>query len=56
MFACPAKWAFTYYKVKNKDGKFVNSVSNQEEYELKEGETFEKVTYGGCPAFQSKLL
>ena len=56
MFACPAKWAFTYYKVKNKDGKFVNSVLNKDEYQLKDGEKFEEVKYDGCPAFQNKLL
>lgn len=56
MFACPAKWAFTYYKVKNKEGTLISSVMKKEDYELKDGEIFEETSYSGCPAFQNKFI
>lgn len=56
MFACSSKFPFNFFKVTGPKGQFITSVFRTEDYQLKEGETFEKVTYQGCPFYNKKIF
>lgn len=54
MFACPMKWAFKYYIVK--DGKkVVKTYMDKAAITLKEGQTIEEGQYEGCPAYRDSV-
>jgi ATP-dependent helicase/DNAse subunit B len=51
MWACPFKFAFTYFIVK-KNEKFVSAHLKKENIILKDGETIESNDYQGCPRYR----
>lgn len=54
MWACPFKFAFTYYVVK-KDGKIIHTSLKKDKITLEEGEEIEEVKYLGCPRYQDRV-
>lgn len=53
MWHCPYKFSFSYYVLKNKNGKILKT-SFENTFSPKNGETVEKNEYEGCPKHKSK--
>lgn len=51
-WVCPLKKSFSYYALKDKDGKIIKS-SLENNLEAKEGERIETILYEGCPRFSN---
>lgn len=54
MYACPMKWAFTYFTVK-RAGKVIKSYLKKADIVSKDGDEIEECSYDGCPAYRNVL-